>query len=252
MKPVKVITYGRSSQNEKSFPTDPKMSRVHCQIIRYDNGMYQIIDFGSANGTWVNGRCIPKSIPQPLQTTDVVRIGETTLRWMDDFYASGSGSRNGSGNGHGNGYGSGHGNGYGNESVNDGGYVDHTPVSEPSSGTDSGSVLTLVAGIVSLGLIAYLIIGYFTSATYELASTFGGDIFKGFVIYLHGPFGIGGQWFAIVAAIVVGGLADLFASLGDTEDSGMKKAGLWMGNTGVVIGVIFLILAIFAEQIVTA
>lgn len=246
MKPVKVITYGRSSQNEKSFPTDPKMSRVHCQIIRYDNGMYQIIDFGSANGTWVNGRCIPKSIPQPLQTTDVVRIGETTLRWMDDFYAAGSGSGSGSGNGHGNGSGSGHGNGYGNGSGNDDGYV---PDPEPTHGIDASSILTLVAGIVSLGLIAYLIIGYFTSATYQLASM-GGEVFDGFVIYLHGWFGIGGQWFAIVAAIVVGGLADLFNSLSDSDDNGAKTAGLWMGNIGVTIGVIFLILAIFAEQIV--
>lgn len=86
MKPVKVITYGRSAQNERSFPTDNMMARIHCQIILYDNMTYQIIDFGSANGTWVNGCRIPANVPQPLLPTDVVRIGMTTLHWLDDFF----------------------------------------------------------------------------------------------------------------------------------------------------------------------
>ena len=63
MTPEKVITYGRGEQNERSFPDDPKMSRVHCQIIKFDDDTYQIIDFGSANGTGVNGRYIKPNEP---------------------------------------------------------------------------------------------------------------------------------------------------------------------------------------------
>lgn len=250
MKPVKVITYGRSSQNEKSFPTDPKMSRVHCQIIKYDNGMYQIIDFGSANGTWVNGRCIQKSVPQTLQSTDVVRIGETTLRWMDDFTGGGSngGSHSGGGNYGGGNYDPGN---YSNGGFDNTGYGDNdSDVNDKN--TDSNSIWVFIMGLVSIGIIAYLIIGYFTSFGSRLLGEFGqsSDVLKGFVIYLHGWFGIGGQWFPIIAAIVIGGLADLVASLGD-EEGGLKTAGLWMANAAVSIGIIFLLLAIFAEQIVS-
>lgn len=249
MKPVKVITYGRSSQNEKSFPTDPKMSRVHCQIIKYDNGMYQIIDFGSANGTWVNGRCIQKSVPQTLQSTDVVRIGETTLRWMDDF--TGAGSYGGSHSGGSYGGGGHDGDGYGNIGYN-GNVSNNLDSDDNDKNTNLNSIWVFIMGLVSIGIIAYIIIDYFTSFSGRLLGEFGqtSDVLKGFVVYLHGWFGIGGQWFPIIAAIVVGGLADMVASLGN-EEGGLKTAGLWMANAAVSIGIIFLLLAIFAEQIVS-
>ena len=249
MKPVKVITYGRSSQNEKSFPTDPKMSRVHCQIIKYDNGMYQIIDFGSANGTWVNGRCIQKSVPQTLQSTDVVRIGETTLRWMDDF--TGAGSYGGSHSGGSYGGGGHDGDGYGNIGYT-GNVSNNLDSDDNDKNTNLNSIWVFIMGLVSIGIIAYIIIDYFTSFSGRLLGEFGqtSDVLKGFVVYLHGWFGIGGQWFPIIAAIVVGGLADMVASLGN-EEGGLKTAGLWMANAAVSIGIIFLLLAIFAEQIVS-
>ena len=54
---MKVITIGRSSQNEVVL-LDPNVSRHHCQIILHDDGHYSIADFGSTNGTFVNGRRI--------------------------------------------------------------------------------------------------------------------------------------------------------------------------------------------------
>lgn len=249
MRPQKVITYGRSSQNERSFPSDQKMSRIHCQIIKYDDDTYKIVDFGSANGTWINGRCIPKNIPQVLQPTDVVRIGETTLCWMNDF--SGVGSSSGL-----------HGGGYDPQDqeedvgIGDSGDIrdgddDRENRNDDSKDTNNMSVFVFLCGLLSLGLVAYIVINYFTSFSHQVAYLFGGTeaTIKMFPIYLRGMFGVGGQWVPMIVAIVAGSAADLIDSLTDTDDS-LASFGKVMANIGITIAVIFLLLAIFAEQIV--
>jgi pSer/pThr/pTyr-binding forkhead associated (FHA) protein len=80
---MKVITFGRSSQNNVVI-NDNKVSRVHCQIVQHDNGSFDIVDFGSANGTFVNGRRINGEIT--LSSNDIVRIGNTLLPWLRQFY----------------------------------------------------------------------------------------------------------------------------------------------------------------------
>ena len=82
MKPVRVVTIGRSSQNEVVI-NDAKASRVHGQILKYDDGSYGIVDFGSTNGTFVNGNKIYGEMR--LSPYDIVRIGQTTLPWQDYF-----------------------------------------------------------------------------------------------------------------------------------------------------------------------
>ena len=79
---MKVITIGRSSQNEVVL-LDDKVSRHHCQIILHDDGHYSIADFGSTNGTFVNSQRITGEIS--IKTNDVIRIGNTTLPWLSYF-----------------------------------------------------------------------------------------------------------------------------------------------------------------------
>lgn len=79
---MKVITIGRSSQNNVII-NDPKVSRHHCQIVQYDDGSYGIVDFGSTNGTYVNGRRVQSE--ERMNPNDVVRIGYTTLPWRSYF-----------------------------------------------------------------------------------------------------------------------------------------------------------------------
>ena len=77
------ITYGRSSDNTHPI-NDPKVSRHHCGIeIDRQRSQIEIIDYGSLNGTFVNGHRI--SGRQTLQTGDVVRIGDTVIRWAEDI-----------------------------------------------------------------------------------------------------------------------------------------------------------------------
>ncbi|MDR0834574.1 MAG: DUF805 domain-containing protein [Candidatus Symbiothrix sp.] len=79
---MKVITIGRSSQNEIVI-NDEKVSRHHLQIIQDDYGNFRLADFGSTNGTSVNGRRVTGELS--LSPGDVIVIGNTTLPWRNYF-----------------------------------------------------------------------------------------------------------------------------------------------------------------------
>jgi hypothetical protein len=79
---MKVITIGRSPENNIVIG-DPKVSRHHLQIILDDYGNFRIADFGSSNGTFVNGRRIFGEAT--LNPDDIIRIGDTTLPWRSYF-----------------------------------------------------------------------------------------------------------------------------------------------------------------------
>ena len=75
---MKVITIGRTEDNDVVID-DACTSRHHLQIIQQDDGHYTLSDFGSTNGTYVNGQKISGEIN--LDENDIVRIGNTTLPW---------------------------------------------------------------------------------------------------------------------------------------------------------------------------
>lgn len=79
---MKVITIGRSSDNNVTV-NDPSVSRHHCQIIQHDNGSFTLSDFGSTNGTFVNGRQVHGEVP--LNPNDIVKIGSAPLQWRNYF-----------------------------------------------------------------------------------------------------------------------------------------------------------------------
>ena len=79
---MRVITVGRSEDNDKVV-MDPCTSRHHLQIIQHDDGHFTLFDFGSSNGTFVNGQKISGEIP--LTDMDIVRIGNTTIPWRMYF-----------------------------------------------------------------------------------------------------------------------------------------------------------------------
>ena len=79
---MKVIKIGRSSRNDVNI-NDPLVSKVHCQIIQDDYGNFRIIDTNSTNGTFINGTKRHGEVR--LNTSDIVRIGNTTLPWQTYF-----------------------------------------------------------------------------------------------------------------------------------------------------------------------
>jgi diguanylate cyclase (GGDEF)-like protein len=73
------VSIGRSSENDVSLP-EAEVSRHHAQVALSKIGesgyMVQILDLGSTNGSFINGRRIDKPhVPIALQSGDVVRVG---------------------------------------------------------------------------------------------------------------------------------------------------------------------------------
>jgi hypothetical protein len=52
---------------------DPAVSRKHAGIRKLD-GSYELADFGSTNGVYVNGHKVPK---KTLEPGDIIRVGNT-------------------------------------------------------------------------------------------------------------------------------------------------------------------------------
>lgn len=80
---MKVITIGRSKDNNNIVIEDNNVSRSHLQIINDDNGNYYAIDLDSTNGTFVNGNRITGKVQ--LHKGDTIVIGNTTLSWEAYF-----------------------------------------------------------------------------------------------------------------------------------------------------------------------
>ena len=72
------LTFGRSSENDVPLPGDDFASSAHARVEPRRDGVW-IEDIGSTNGTFVNGELLDR--PRRLRGGDVVRIGETDLRF---------------------------------------------------------------------------------------------------------------------------------------------------------------------------
>ncbi len=55
------------------------VSRRHAALVRY-HGIPHLIDLGSVNGTFLNGRRLVPEVPYPLESDCLVRLG--TLQFM--------------------------------------------------------------------------------------------------------------------------------------------------------------------------
>jgi hypothetical protein len=73
------LTIGRGVQNDVALEGDEFASGRHVRIDPRRDGVW-VEDLGSTNGTYVNG--IRIDTPRRLATGDVVRVGETELRFV--------------------------------------------------------------------------------------------------------------------------------------------------------------------------
>jgi adenylate cyclase len=70
---------GRTSVNQICLKDDCAVSRQHSLIRRQGEVEYHLIDMGSANGTFLNGKLLIG--PTRLKNGDVLRVGETPMRF---------------------------------------------------------------------------------------------------------------------------------------------------------------------------
>ncbi len=72
------ITVGRAEENDLVLDSDEFASVKHARIEPRRDGVW-LQDLDSTNGTFVNGSKVTK--PQKLSPGDVIRVGETDLRY---------------------------------------------------------------------------------------------------------------------------------------------------------------------------
>ena len=72
-----VISVGRDPGADV-YVDNPGVSRDHFRLERTETGEYQVVDLGSANGTFVNDQMVNASV---VHNNDVVRFGKYTL-WI--------------------------------------------------------------------------------------------------------------------------------------------------------------------------
>jgi hypothetical protein len=72
------ITIGRSAQNDVALDQDEFASASHARVEPRQDGVW-LEDVGSTNGTFLNG--VKVSRPRKLKPGDLVRVGETDLRF---------------------------------------------------------------------------------------------------------------------------------------------------------------------------
>lgn len=72
------LTIGRGSQNDLAIGTDEYASARHARFEPRQDGVW-VQDLGSTNGTYLNGTRLDR--PRRLAQGDVVRVGETDLRF---------------------------------------------------------------------------------------------------------------------------------------------------------------------------
>ncbi len=64
---------------DKVIDFNNAISRRHCRVVK-QNGGFCIIDEGSANGTFVNGKRLEPGVKTPIEAGDVVRLANSDFR----------------------------------------------------------------------------------------------------------------------------------------------------------------------------
>ena len=72
------LTIGRGRQNDIALPNDDYTSARHARFEPRQDGVW-VQDLGSTNGTYLNGARLER--PRRLSAGDVVRVGDTDLRY---------------------------------------------------------------------------------------------------------------------------------------------------------------------------
>ena len=79
--PAKVLRIGRAADNDLVLADDLETSSHHAELRRSSAGGYEIIDLGSHNGTFVNGKKVSRAV---LTEHDIIGVGRSTLGLTGD------------------------------------------------------------------------------------------------------------------------------------------------------------------------
>src|SRR5271170_1998957 len=71
------LTIGRDPENSLTIE-GADVSRRHCRIEPDGEGAWRVVDLGSKNGTFLNGK--PVVGPSPLRVADTLNVGDAVLK----------------------------------------------------------------------------------------------------------------------------------------------------------------------------
>lgn len=57
----------------------PMVSRIHCKVVK-QNGCYYMVDLGSSNGTFVNGKRLSPNVFEQISNGDIIRMANVEFR----------------------------------------------------------------------------------------------------------------------------------------------------------------------------
>ncbi len=78
------VSIGRAQTNDVRLSNRMRLvSRQHAEIRRED-GMFWIVDLGSKNATWLNGRRIEADCPYALEHGDRFLVGDFQIEFVAD------------------------------------------------------------------------------------------------------------------------------------------------------------------------
>ncbi|MEK9536356.1 MAG: ATP-binding cassette domain-containing protein, partial [Aquiluna sp.] len=69
---------GRDASNDIAFTDDLMASRVHCEVVQSPDGLFDLIDLKSVNGTFVNGKQVRR---HRLDEGDFISVGNHSMRF---------------------------------------------------------------------------------------------------------------------------------------------------------------------------
>ncbi len=75
------VTMGRTTNNDIVLE-DASVSRFHAWLQLNDKGAWEVVDAGSRNGTFINGRRLSQKVGQALDNDQRLRIGSVELRYF--------------------------------------------------------------------------------------------------------------------------------------------------------------------------
>jgi hypothetical protein len=81
---VHLVTVGRTSNNDMVVP-DVSVSRFHAYLKQGEEGVFQVQDANSTNGTTVNGTSVPSQGQGPaaaLKSGDTLRFGQVEFTFL--------------------------------------------------------------------------------------------------------------------------------------------------------------------------
>lgn len=81
-----VIKIGRDNTNDVII-NEPSVSRNHAIVTDLGNGVYEVKDLGSSNGTFVNGQRISQ---QSIKSGDKLKVAASMVDWEAAFQSSGA------------------------------------------------------------------------------------------------------------------------------------------------------------------